>query len=151
MRDAPSPRGRGARAGKGFPTGFPKSRDCLLRATFHGLRTRPSLKGSALLVTLTSTGLSSNISQVNCLPIPEDNATDPFLFLISKASDINNEGRELLKIRTKINDMVAEATGKTSEQVHDDIRRDFHLTAEKALDYGVVDKVLYKRSSAGAR
>jgi ATP-dependent Clp protease protease subunit len=68
-----------------------------------------------------------------------------------QASDINNEGRELLKIRTKINDMVAEATGKTSEQVHDDIRRDFHLTAEKALDYGVVDKVLYKRSSAGAR
>ena len=44
--------------------------------------------------------------------------------------------------------MVAEATGKTPEQVHQDIRRDFHLTAEKALDYGVVDKVLYKRRGA---
>ena len=67
------------------------------------------------------------------------------------ASDINNEGKELLKIRAKINEMVAEATGKTPEQVHQDIRRDFHLTAEKALDYGVVDKVLYKRRGAGAR
>ena len=68
-----------------------------------------------------------------------------------QASDINNEGKELLKIRAKINEMVAEATGKTPEQVHQDIRRDFHLTAEKALDYGVVDKVLYKRRGAGAR
>ena len=68
-----------------------------------------------------------------------------------QASDINNEGRELLKIRAKINEMVAEATGKTPERVHEDIRRDFHLTAEKALDYGVVDKVLYKRRGAGAR
>lgn len=68
-----------------------------------------------------------------------------------QASDINNEGRELLKIRTKINNMVSDATGKSPEQVHEDIRRDFHLTAEKALDYGIVDKVLYKRSGAGAR
>ena len=68
-----------------------------------------------------------------------------------QASDINNEGKELLKIRAKINQMVAEATGKTPEQVHQDIRRDFHLTAEKALDYGIVDKVLYKRRGAGAR
>ena len=68
-----------------------------------------------------------------------------------QASDINNEGRELLKIRAKINEMVAEATGQSVEKVHDDIRRDFHLTAEQALDYGVVDKVLYKRRGAGAR
>ena len=68
-----------------------------------------------------------------------------------QASDINNEGRELLKIRAKINQMVADATGKSVEQVHNDIRRDFHLTAEKALDYGVVDKVLYKRRGARAR
>ena len=66
----------------------------------------------------------------------------------SQASDINNEGRELLKIRAKINEMVAEAT---SAERCTHIRRDFHLTAEQALDYGVVDKVLYKRRGAGAR
>ena len=37
------------------------------------------------------------------------------------------------------------ATGQPEEKVHEDIRRDFHLTAEQALDYGIVDKVLYKR------
>jgi ATP-dependent Clp protease protease subunit len=38
-----------------------------------------------------------------------------------------------------------EATGKDPEVIHENIRRDFHLTAQGALDYGVVDKVLYKR------
>ena len=61
------------------------------------------------------------------------------------ASDIHNEGKELLKIRAKINNMVSRATGQPVEKVHEDIRRDFHLTAEQALDYGIVDKVLYKR------
>ena len=68
-----------------------------------------------------------------------------------QASDINNEGRELLKIREKINQMVAGATGQPVEKIRQDIRRDFHLTAEQALDYGVIDKVLYKRRGAGAR
>ena len=69
----------------------------------------------------------------------------------SAASDINNEGRELLKIREKINQMVSGATGQPVEKIRQDIRRDFHLTAEQALDYGVIDKVLYKRRGAGAR
>ena len=68
-----------------------------------------------------------------------------------QASDINNEGRELLKIREKINQMVSGATGQPVEKIRQDIRRDFHLTAEQALDYGVIDKVLYKRRGAGAR
>jgi len=67
------------------------------------------------------------------------------------ASDINNEGRELLKIRAKINDMIAGATGRPASEIQENIRRDFHLTAEKALDYGVIDKVLYKRRGVGAR
>ena len=61
------------------------------------------------------------------------------------ASDIRNEGRELLKIRAKINKMVSRATGQPEDKVNNDIRRDFHLTAEQAMDYGVIDKVLYKR------
>merc|ERR1719199_1254981 len=61
------------------------------------------------------------------------------------ASDIHNEGKELLKIRAKINKMVSRATGQPEEKVNNDIRRDFHLTAEQAMDYGVIDKVLYKR------
>ena len=61
------------------------------------------------------------------------------------ASDIRNEGRELLKIRAKINKMVSRATGQPEDKVNNDIRHDFHLTAEQAMDYGVIDKVLYKR------
>mmetsp|Transcript_35494 Transcript_35494/g.88729 ORF Transcript_35494/g.88729 Transcript_35494/m.88729 type:complete len:287 (-) Transcript_35494:377-1237(-) len=67
-----------------------------------------------------------------------------------QASDIANEGRELLKIRTKINSMLSEATGKDPAEIGENIRRDCHFTAESARDYGIIDKVLYKRK-VGAR
>mmetsp|Transcript_759 Transcript_759/g.1756 ORF Transcript_759/g.1756 Transcript_759/m.1756 type:complete len:289 (-) Transcript_759:358-1224(-) len=68
-----------------------------------------------------------------------------------QASDIANEGRELLKIRVKINQMLAAATGQPEEKINKDIRRDMHLTAEGAVDYGVIDKVIYKRRGGTSR
>jgi ATP-dependent Clp protease protease subunit len=57
---------------------------------------------------------------------------------------MNNERRELIKIRTWINRTLAERCGSTEEQVAIDISRDFHLTSVKALNYGIIDKVIYK-------
>ena len=66
------------------------------------------------------------------------------------ASDIHNEGRELMRIRKQINEKVSAMTGRSVEQVSEEIRRDKHFTPEEALDYGIIDKVLY-RPRAGAR
>jgi len=66
------------------------------------------------------------------------------------ASDIHNEGRELMRIRKQINEKVSAITGRSVEQVSEEIRRDKHFTPEEALDYGIIDKVLY-RPRAGAR
>jgi len=66
------------------------------------------------------------------------------------ASDIHNEGKELMRIRKQINEKVSAITGRSMEQVSEEIRRDKHFTPEEALDYGIIDKVLY-RPRTGAR
>jgi ATP-dependent Clp protease protease subunit len=60
------------------------------------------------------------------------------------ASDIHNEGKELMRIRKNINEKLAGITGKPVEQISEDIRRDKHFTPEQALDYGIIDKILYR-------
>ena len=49
---------------------------------------------------------------------------------------------ETLRIRTKINELLSEFTGKPLEQVNADTERDNYLTAEQALEYGIVDSIL---------
>jgi ATP-dependent Clp protease protease subunit len=60
------------------------------------------------------------------------------------ASDVQNEGRELLSIREKINKIVAKNCNQDIELVRKTINRDKHFTAEQAQDWGIIDKVLYR-------
>ncbi|CAL6416378.1 unnamed protein product [Bathycoccus prasinos] len=60
------------------------------------------------------------------------------------ASDVQNEGRELLNIREKINKAVAKNCNQDIELVRKTINRDKHFTAEQAQDWGIIDKVLYR-------
>jgi ATP-dependent Clp protease, protease subunit len=60
------------------------------------------------------------------------------------ASDIQNEGKELLRIRAYVNKLVSNATGQPVEKISEDIRRDKHFTPQAALEYGIIDKVLYR-------
>jgi ATP-dependent Clp protease protease subunit len=59
-----------------------------------------------------------------------------------QSSDIEIQAREILRIRSLMEQMLAEDTGKTTEEVSRDIERDKYLTAEQALDYGIIDEVL---------
>ena len=58
------------------------------------------------------------------------------------ASDLDITAREIIKIREKYNAIVAEATGKTVQQVTQDADRDFWLSATEAVTYGLTDKVI---------
>jgi len=60
-----------------------------------------------------------------------------------QASDVKIQAERLLKMKEKVNAMIAEATGQPIERVEKDTDRDFYMTAEEALAYGVIDKVLY--------
>ena len=62
-----------------------------------------------------------------------------------QATDIEIHARELLKLREKIDEILAFHTGKTKEQIHGDTDRDKILGAEEAVAYGLVDQIMQRR------
>src|SRR5438093_10044024 len=59
-----------------------------------------------------------------------------------QGSDIEIQANEILRMRALLEKMIADHTGRTIEQVTKDIERDKILTAEEALDYGLIDQVI---------
>jgi ATP-dependent Clp protease protease subunit len=64
-----------------------------------------------------------------------------------QATDIEIHARELLKLREKIDDILAFHTGKPKDLVHSDTERDKILSADEAVVYGLVDQVMQRRKS----
>ncbi len=62
-----------------------------------------------------------------------------------QGSDIEIQAREILRMRTQMEEMIARHSNATPEQVRRDTERDKILTAEEAKDYGLVDQVLESR------
>jgi ATP-dependent Clp protease, protease subunit len=59
-----------------------------------------------------------------------------------QASDIEIQANEILRMRTLLEQMISENTGRSTEEVSRDIERDKILTAEQAIEYGLIDQVL---------
>ncbi len=59
-----------------------------------------------------------------------------------QASDIEIQAKEILRLKAKMNRIMADATGQTIEQIDLDTNRDVYKTAEEAVTYGLVDEVL---------
>ncbi len=62
-----------------------------------------------------------------------------------QASDIKIQADHILKIKDKLNKILAENTGKAIEEVEKDTDRDNYLSAEDALEYGIIDKIFKNR------
>lgn len=65
-----------------------------------------------------------------------------------QASDIQIHARYILSLRERLNRLMSQHTGKPVEQVEQDTDRDNFLTAEQALDYGLIDKILQNRAAS---
>ncbi len=63
-----------------------------------------------------------------------------------QATDVEIQAREILKMRERLNKIFAAATGKTLEQIKADTERDFWMSAEEAVAYGLVGKIVTQRS-----
>jgi ATP-dependent Clp protease protease subunit len=61
-----------------------------------------------------------------------------------QATDIEIYTNEMLRIRASLFDIIAKHTGKDVEQIRKDADRDFYMSAEEAVEYGIIDKVLKK-------
>lgn len=62
-----------------------------------------------------------------------------------QATDVEIQAREIIKMRERLNRIFAEATGKTVEQIKKDTERDFWMSAQEAVDYGLVNKIITNR------
>ncbi|HOF39754.1 MAG TPA: ATP-dependent Clp protease proteolytic subunit [Candidatus Hydrogenedentes bacterium] len=56
--------------------------------------------------------------------------------------DIRIEAQEIMKIRKRLNEMIAQETGQSYEKVYEDSDRNFWMSAEEALEYGVIARVI---------
>jgi len=68
-----------------------------------------------------------------------------------QAADISIQAKEILRLRDRINEIMAHHTGKPVEQVAKDTDRDYFMTAEDAKKYGLVDEVVASRKVAGKK
>jgi len=81
-----------------------------------------------------------------CLPNSRVMIHQPLGGFSGQASDVEIHARELLYIRERLNGILAHHTGQPLERIQQDTERDNFMSANVSLEYGLVDKVLDKRS-----
>src|ERR1700730_10715525 len=80
-----------------------------------------------------------------CLPNARVMIHQPLGGVQGQASDIAIHAEETLKIRAKLNKILAHHTGKAESVIAKDTDRDNFMSSEKAKEYGIVDKILHYR------
>src|SRR5579872_4829039 len=68
--------------------------------------------------------------------------------LAGQATDIDIYAREILRMRQILNSMLADATGQPIDRVARDVDRDYIMSAEQAMEYGMIDRVISSRDLA---
>ncbi len=79
------------------------------------------------------------------LPNSEIMIHQPLSGMQGQATDIKIHADRIIKIKGRLNQMLAEATGKPVEVIEQDTERDNFMTAEEAVEYGLIDRVITKR------
>lgn len=84
-----------------------------------------------------------------CLPNSRVMIHQPLGGYRGQATDIEIHARETLAVRERLNNIMAKHTKKTPDQIMRDTERDNFMSATQAMEYGLIDKVLYDRQVAG--
>ena len=66
-----------------------------------------------------------------------------------QATEIDIHAREILKLRARMNEILAAHTGKAIDEIARDTERDYHMSGEEALAYGLIDKVVRQSDVKG--
>ena len=83
-----------------------------------------------------------------CLPNSRVMIHQPAGGFQGQASDIEIHAKEILYLKQRLNEMLAQHTGQPVERIERDTDRDNYLSAAAAVEYGIVDKVLSNRAEA---
>lgn len=76
-----------------------------------------------------------------CLPNSEVMIHQPLGGASGQATDVQIRAEWLLRTKRKMNDLIAKMTGQTLEKVERDVERDYFMSAEEAVKYGIVDEI----------
>ncbi len=77
-----------------------------------------------------------------CLPNSEVMIHQPLGGVNGQATEIDIAAKRILKLKNKLNTILSKNTNKTTKQIEKDTDRDYYMTAEEALDYGIIDKII---------
>jgi ATP-dependent Clp protease protease subunit len=83
-----------------------------------------------------------------CLPNSRVMIHQPLGGFQGQASDIEIHAKEILFLRKRLNEILAEQTGQSIEQIERDTDRDNFMSADQSVSYGLVDKVIASRNDA---
>jgi len=86
-----------------------------------------------------------------CLPHSRVMIHQPLGGFQGQASDIDIHAKEILLIREKLNNILSHHTGQDVEKIQQDTDRDNFLSAQDAVEYGLIDKVLTNRLSEDSK
>jgi ATP-dependent Clp protease protease subunit len=81
-----------------------------------------------------------------CLPNSRTMIHQPSGGAQGQATDIHIQSQEILKIKERLNNLMAKHTGQSVDKVTEDTERDNFMSAEESKDYGLIDEVLDKRA-----
>ena len=87
----------------------------------------------------------------HCLPNSRVMIHQPLGGFQGQASDIAIHAKEILYLKSRLNDMLAKHTGQSMEAIERDTDRDNFMSADDAVSYGLVDKVLTSRDEASGK
>lgn len=77
-----------------------------------------------------------------CLPNSEVMIHQPLGGVHGQATEIKIAAERILKLKSKLNNILASNTGRDLKKIENDTERDYFLSAHEALDYGLIDKIL---------
>ncbi|MDP3659795.1 ATP-dependent Clp protease proteolytic subunit [Phenylobacterium sp.] len=83
-----------------------------------------------------------------CLPNTRFLLHQPAGGVRGQASDIQIEAEEIVKMRDRVNQMIAKETGQTFDKIVKDTQRNFWMSAEAAVEYGVVSRIIRRIDEA---
>ena len=84
----------------------------------------------------------------HCLPHARIMIHQPLGGFQGQATDIDIHAREILRVRDRLNDVLAKHTGQPLDRIQTDTDRDNFMSGEEAVDYGLIDSVISHRSLA---
>lgn len=62
-----------------------------------------------------------------------------------QASDVEIHAKEIVRVKSRLNEILAEKTGQPLDRIKSDTDRDFFMTSEESLKYGIIDKIVKKK------